>query len=125
MGGSGCSRTQPATPVTSASAAASPIDRRFQDDLAGAPATAACVVGKVNAGLLNASASSFAVPNRSAATFSNAFAVAAATWGGTDYRNSATGRASSATIFITIACADPPVWGGSPANISYNTHPNE
>ncbi len=44
--------------------------------------------------------------------------VAAATLGGTDFRNSVTGCTSSATIFITIACADDAVCGGSPANIS-------
>ena len=98
---------------------------RFHGPLAGSRATAACVAGSVNAGFVNASANSFAVPNRSAASFSNACAVAAATCGGTDLRNSVTGCTTSARIFMTIACADPPVCGGSPANISYNTHPNE
>ena len=60
-----------------------------------------------------------------AANLSNDFAVAAAICAGTDFRNSVTGRASSVTIFMTIACADAPVCGGSPANISYSTHPNE
>ena len=47
-----------------------------------------------------------------------AFAMEAATCGGTDFLSSITGRASSVTIFITIACADAPVCGGSPVNIS-------
>ena len=66
----------------------------------------------------SASANAFALSKRSAASFSSACAVAAATWGGTDFRNSVTGCTSSVTIFITIACADAPVWGGSPVNIS-------
>ncbi len=52
------------------------------------------------------------------ADFGIALAVTAATWGGTDFRNSVTGCTSSVTIFITIACADAPVCGGSPVNIS-------
>ena len=66
----------------------------------------------------SASANSAALANRSAANFSNDLAVAAATCGGTDFLSSVTGRTSSVTIFITIACADAPVCGGSPVNIS-------
>jgi hypothetical protein len=51
--------------------------------------------------------------------------VAAATCGGTDLRNSVTGRATSVTIFMMIACAEPPMCGGSPVSISYNTLPSE
>ncbi len=83
------------------------------------------VPGSTKDGLVSASAKRAAESNRSAGNFSNAFPVAAATCGGTDFRSSATGRTSSATIYITIACADAPVCGGSPVNISYNTLPNE
>ena len=72
----------------------------------------------MNAGFVNASANFAALSKRSAASFSSAFDVAAATFGGTDFRSSVTGCTSSVTIFMTIACADAPVCGGSPVNIS-------
>ena len=78
----------------------------------------ACVVGSVNAGFVNASAKTFAVSNRSAANFSNAFATAAVTFGGTDFRSSVTGRGVSVTIFMMICCAELPMCGGSPVSIS-------
>ena len=78
-----------------------------------------------NPGSPSASANAFAVSNRSAGSFSSAFATAAATFGGTDLRTSATGRASSAMIFTTICCAELPVCGGSPVSISYSTLASE
>ena len=66
-----------------------------------------------------------AEPNRSAGSFSSDLATAAATLGGTDFRSSVTGRASSAMIFMMICCAEFPRWGGSPVNISYSTLPSE
>ncbi len=44
---------------------------------------------------------------------------------GTVLRDCATGLGSSVTIFATIACAVGPVYGASPASISYVTHANE
>jgi hypothetical protein len=88
-------------------------------------AAAAPTPAVLNAGLCNAAANSAAVTNRSAGSFSSAFATAAATCGGTDFRRSVTGRAWSVTIFITIAWADAPVCGGSPASISYSMQPSE
>ncbi len=73
-----------------------------------------------NPGSASASANAFAVSKRSAGSFSSAFATAAATFGGTDLRTSATGRATSAMIFTMICCAEEPVCGGSPASISYS-----
>ncbi len=119
--------TEPASSATAITATAmlpTAIPRHRTVVGARAP-TADSTAGSVYAGFVNASANFAALSNRSAANFSNDFAVAAATCGGTDYRNSVTGRASSVTIFITTACADAPVWGGSPVNISYNTQPNE
>ena len=72
----------------------------------------------MNAGFVNASANFAALSKRSAASFSNDFAVAAATCGGTDFLIFVTGSAGSVTIFMMIACADPPVCGGSPVSIS-------
>ncbi len=83
------------------------------------------MLGNVNAGLASASPNFATLSNRSAASLSNDFAVAAAICAGTDFRYSVSGRASSVTIFMMIACADDPVCGGSPVNISYSTHPNE
>ena len=79
----------------------------------------------VNAGLVSASANLAALSKRSAASFYNDMTVAAATWDGTDFRNSLTGCASSVTIFMMIAWGDAPVCGGSPVSISYNTLPRE
>ncbi len=113
-------------PRSTAASAASPTLKRFHGPLVDAPATvAACVAGSVNAGFASASANFVALPNRSAASFSNAFAAAAATLGGTDLRSSVTGRGVSVTIFMMICCADEPTCGGLPVNISYNTLPSE
>ena len=79
----------------------------------------------MNAGFVSASANSAAEGNRSAGNFSNAFKTAAATFGGTDFRAFVTGAISSVTIFMMICCADEPMCGGFPVNISYNTQPNE
>ncbi len=89
----------------------------------GEPPVALVATDTVKAGLWRASEKAFALSKRSAGSFSNAFATAAATCGGTALRNSLTGRTSSVTIFRMIACADEPVCGGSPVSISYNTDP--
>jgi hypothetical protein len=84
--------------------AARPRLTSFQAPTADACATvAACAVDAVNAVLASASANSLALSNRSAANFSNDFATAAATLGGTAFRNLVTGCTCSAKIFITIA----------------------
>jgi hypothetical protein len=75
-------------------------------------------LGAANAGSPRAPVNSCALAKRSAGSFSKAFATAAATFGGTAFRIFATGCASSVTIFMMICCADEPVCGGSPANIS-------
>ena len=110
---------------TTASTVAVTLTRFHGPRVGVSPTAAACVVGDVNARFVNASANFAAVSNRSAANLSNDLAVAAATWGGTDFLIFVTGSAGSVTIFMMIACADPPVCGGSPVNISYNTLPNE
>ena len=79
----------------------------------------------LNAVFPNASANAFALSNRSAGNFSSAFATAAATFAGTDFRYFVTGSATSAMIFMMICCALAPVCGGLPASISYNTEPIE
>ena len=73
-----------------------------------AEATAPRAETVVNAGLPSAAANSAALANRSAGSFSSAFATAAATFGGTDLRSSVTGRAPSVMIFMMICCAEPP-----------------
>jgi len=77
--------------------------------------------GAVKDGLASASANAFALSKRSAGSFSSALAVAAATFGGTDFRSFVTGTASSAMIFAITCCAVFPVCGGSPVSISYKT----
>ena len=83
------------------------------------------MVGTEKVGFASASANAPALSNRSAASFSNACASAAATFGGTDFLSSVTGRGVSVTIFMMIAWADAPVCGGSPDNISYSTLASE
>ena len=75
-------RAQPhnATTASSMASAVAAILKRCHGPPTAAPATAvAWVTGIMNAGFASASANSFAVSNRSAANFSNDFAVAAAT----------------------------------------------
>jgi hypothetical protein len=91
---------------------------RHQERPASRAAVARADARVANTGFANASANALAVSKRSAGTFSSARARAAATFAGTDFRNSPTGRAVSAMIFMMIAWAEPPVWGGSPASIS-------
>ena len=111
------SNDHPKSRAKVAASAVDTIDNRFHGPVPAvpsAPAGSPCW----NLGSASALVKSCAVLKRSAGSFSNALAVAAATCGGTDLRNSVTGRTSSVTIFITIACADAPVCGGSPVNIS-------
>jgi hypothetical protein len=68
--------------------------------------------------MTSASPNAFALSNRSAGSFSRAFANAAATLGGTFRRSSCAGRATSVMIFMITACAEPPECGGSPVSIS-------
>ncbi len=109
---------------TTARTASAVAHRCFQSDRA-TDAVAAPVAVVVKAGFPSASANAFADSKRSAASFSRDLAVAAAMWGGTDFRTFVTGSAGSVTIFMMIACADPPVCGGSPVSISYSTLPRE
>ena len=76
------------------------------------------LVESMRGALVNAAANLAALSNRSAANFSNALAVVAATCGGTDFRNCVIALGSSVTIFEMIAWAEEPVCGGSPVNIS-------
>jgi hypothetical protein len=99
-------------------------DTRWNGGRTPEPAAAAGV-GSVKAGLASASANALALSKRSAGSFSSALAVAAATCRGTAFRRSVTGRTTSVTILRMIACADDPVWGGSPVSISYSTEPSE
>ena len=78
-----------------------------------------------NDALLSALENAEALGNRSAGSFSSAFATAAATFGGTDFRSCVTGCASSVTIFMMICCAVDPTCGGLPVSISYSTQPSE
>ena len=68
---------------------------------------------------------SSALAGRSAGSFSSDFATAAATFGGTAFRNCVTGAAGSVMIFMMICCALTPTCGGLPVSISYNTEPRE
>jgi ABC-type transporter Mla maintaining outer membrane lipid asymmetry permease subunit MlaE len=79
----------------------------------------------LNPGLPSASANAVALANRSAGSFSSAFATAAATLGGTVFRNCVTAATGSAMIFMMICCAEPPRCGGWPASISYSTLASE
>ncbi len=81
-------------------------------------AASPAMVGSVNPASASASANARALANRSAGSLAIDLATAAATLCGTVFRRSVTGRASSATIFITIAWAVAPVCGGSPVSIS-------
>ena len=71
-----------------------------------------------NVGFPSASLKALALSNRSAGSFSSAFATAAATLAGTDFRNFVTAAAGSVMIFMMICCAELPMWGGSPVSIS-------
>ncbi len=82
------------------------------------PAPGIAVVPWVKVGSFSASEKARALSNRSAGNFSSAFAIAAATFGGTDLRNAVTGCTGSAMIFMMICCAELPVCGGSPASVS-------
>jgi hypothetical protein len=97
--------------------------RRATAKSAGAPGAA--VVGSANAGLVSAAAKSAALVNRSAGNLESAFVIAAATCAGTVSRCVVTGGAFSVITLATIACAVLPVYGGSPANISYSIAPRE
>ena len=117
---SGRERSHPQSAATSSSAAVAASGtaaRSFQPER-----DAACAAmvdpGSAYVALESASANAFAVEKRSAGNFSSAFATAAATFGGTDFRSSVTGRARSVMIFMMICCAEFPIWGGSPVSIS-------
>jgi fatty acid desaturase len=71
-----------------------------------------------NVGFASASANAFAPSNRSAGSFSSAFATAAATFAGTAFRYFVTDSAGSVMIFMMICCAAAPVCGGLPVSIS-------
>ena len=79
----------------------------------------------VYAGSPNAPLNSLALAKRSAGIFSSAFATAAVTFGGTDFRSVVTAATGSAMIFMMICCAEPPRCGGWPASISKSTLPSE
>src|SRR5688572_10775786 len=72
----------------------------------------------------SALAKSAALRNRSAGSLLNARWIAASTAAGTVGRVAVTGAGMVFITLATIACALGPVNGGSPASISYNTHPN-
>jgi hypothetical protein len=79
----------------------------------------------VNVGFASASLNVLALSKRSAGSFSSALASAATTFGGTFLRIALTGAASSVRIFMITCCAEPPMWGGWPASISYSTVASE
>jgi hypothetical protein len=72
----------------------------------------------------NARVNSAAVANRSAGTSASAFCTAVSTAGGTVGRKRLSGGAGWMNRFATTACGVGPVKGGSPASISWSTHPN-
>jgi len=74
---------------------------------------------------MSASAKAFAESNRSAGSFSSAWASAASTFAGTFFRCVVTAATGSAMIFMMICCAEPPRCGGCPASISYSTLASE
>lgn len=99
---------------------------RRPDFTRAAVATSTCVADvPENDGLASASRNARALAKRSAGSFSSAFASAAATFGGTDFRSAVTGCGVSVMIFMMICCADAPVCGGDPDSISYNTLASE
>lgn len=100
--------------------ASTPVPDRHRTNRVLAAATCA-----VNAGSCSASANALELSNRSASSFSRDFAIADANCGGTERRNSVTGRAVSATNFTMIICADEPLCGGSPLSASKRTEPSE
>ncbi len=125
----GADRSQPSTAVTRSNAATTdvPTNNRVETPVGFplAATAAAAVVGVLKPVSPRAWANAAALSNRSAGSFSNAFATAAATCGGTDFRSSVTGRAASVTIFMMICCAEFPMCGGSPVSISYSTLASE
>ena len=102
-----------------------PTRRRPSARAPGAARVTPDVTVAANLGFTSASANAFALSNRSAGSFSSAFASAAATFGGTVFRRTVTGCAVSVMIFMITACADDAVNGGSPASISYSTLASE
>ena len=96
-----------------------PIARCCQRDVL-APASVP-VEASANDWLPSASANSFALVNRSAGSFSSAFATAAATFRRHRLPERVTASTGSAMIFMMICCAEPPRCGGCPASISYST----
>ena len=119
--GVGIDRTQPHAVVaanTIAMTASTILVRSIAGRLGAAMPPGVAMVGKANVGVTSASPNFAALSNRSAANFSSALAVAAATFGGTDLRSSVTRCAGSAMIFMMICCAEDPVCGGSPVSIS-------
>jgi hypothetical protein len=87
------------------------------------------VAGSIDAALsigdaVNPRANSFIDPNRSAGTFSIARITADSILAGVVFRRVRIGGGGSAMCRIAIALAVGPVNGGSPTNISYNTHAN-
>ena len=61
-----------------------------------------------NSGAASAFANSWAVPNRSAGSFSNPFRTAASTLGGTERRCAVAEGGASSKILASTACALPP-----------------
>ena len=128
VGGGGVGRSRPHRAIprsaTARAVAASAMVLQ-RPPTAAMVAAAGRIAAVVNAGSESASANAFADSNRSAGSFSRAFISAAATLEGTLLRSSVTSWASSATIFMMICCAEPPLCGGSPASISYSTLASE
>ncbi len=90
------------------------------------PAPRASVSGTAEvAPRVSASANWPAVAKRSAGSLDSARNTAVSIGGDTVSRSSASRRGRAVMIFAMMACAVGPVNGGSPASISYNTHPSE
>src|SRR5229473_8178054 len=130
-GGSGRARseTQSARPIASPATAQGATSRTARRPAR--PVVDAAMSGAVVArsppqpGRARASRNCAAVWNRSAGTLASAFRTAASTWGGTDSRTCRNGRGRSVTTLAITDCTVGPVYGGSPASISYRTDASE
>ena len=80
-------------------------------------------LGRTARGWVSASANAAAEANRSAGTVASALSRACSTPPGTVARRRRTPGAGPARRLAITACAVGPVYGGSPANSSYKTHP--
>jgi hypothetical protein len=79
--------------------------------------------GRSRSVAVRASANSPALANRSAGTLATALRIACSTYPGTVSRTVRIAGGSCTVFRARIACGFDPVNGGSPASISYTTHP--